>query len=151
MDRKPGVDRSSRGDGPPRSRISLPAHRSRTAGRQDTTLPASAKFDMPKLETNRLPVPTAEQLRQIVKVCNVGDKAIVLFVADSGPPPRRVINLNWSDVDQATGLVREKQGKKGPSAVMGGTTRRALLAYRRPLSERNDKSPLFQTRRALRP
>jgi hypothetical protein len=39
---------------------------------------------MPKLETKRLPVLTAEQLRQIVKVCSVGDKVIVLFVADSG-------------------------------------------------------------------
>jgi integrase/recombinase XerD len=137
------------------------------AGRKDTTLHANAraiqtllrfwhnegyipqpvKFDMPKLSKKRLPVLTAEQLRQIVKACNVRDKAIVLFMADSGLRRAEVINLNWSDVDMTTGLVRVNQGKgkKNRSAVIGTTTRRALLAYRRTLSERNDKSPLFQT------
>lgn len=46
--------------------------------------PAPVRFEMPKLEKKRLLVLTAEQLRQIVKACNVRDKAIVLFMADSG-------------------------------------------------------------------
>jgi hypothetical protein len=98
VDRKPGLDKSYPGDGSPRSRISLPAHRCWTEGHDPTRkrpsdtnslkvwyaeghIPALVKFDMPKLETKRLPVLTAEQLRQIVKVCNVREKPIVLFVA----------------------------------------------------------------------
>jgi site-specific recombinase XerD len=46
--------------------------------------PTPIKFDMPKLSKKRLPVLTVEQLKQIVKACNVRDKAIVLFMADSG-------------------------------------------------------------------
>jgi site-specific recombinase XerD len=137
------------------------------SGRKDTTLHANArairtllrfwhsegytaslvKFDMPRLEKKRLPVLTAEQLKQIVKVCNVRDRAIILFMADSGLRRREVIRLNWSDVDMQSGLVRVRQGKgkKDRSAVIGATTRRALLAYRRTVSHA-DNLPLFQTR-----
>jgi len=90
-------------------------------------------FDMPRLEKKRLPVLSSGELYQIVKACNVRDKAIVLFMVDSGLRRQEVINLNWSDVDIQTGLVRVKQGKgkKDRSAVIGAVTRRALLAYRR--------------------
>jgi site-specific recombinase XerD len=88
------------------------------------------------------------QLRQIVKACNVRDRALILFMVDSGLRRRETINLNWSDVDMTSGLLRVKEGKgkKDRSAVIGATTRRALLAYRRTLSTIADKSPLFQTR-----
>jgi site-specific recombinase XerD len=111
-------------------------------------IPAPVRFDMPRLEKKRLPVLTAEQLRTVAHACNVRDKAIILFMVDSGLRRRETINLNWSDVDMTSGLVRVRQGKgkKDRSAVIGATTRRALLAYRRTLSDRDDKSPLFQTR-----
>jgi site-specific recombinase XerD len=112
--------------------------------------PAPVRFEMPKLEKKRLPVLTAGELREIVKACNVRDKAIVLFMADSGLRRAEVIALNWSDVDMTSGLVRVKRGKgkKERSAVIGATTRRALLAYRRKLYQAEtvrDNSPLFQT------
>ena len=137
------------------------------AGRKDTTLHANArairtllrfwyaenyipqliKFDMPRLEKKRLPVLTADQLRQIVKACNVRDKALVLFMVDSGLRRAEVIRLNWGDVDMQSGLVRVRRGKgkKDCSAVIGATTRRALLAYRQTVSNA-DNMPLFQTR-----
>jgi len=118
------------------------------AGRKDTTLHANARairtllrfwntegyiptairFDMPRLEKKRLPVLTADELRQILKACNVRDKALVLFLVDSGLQRVEVIRLNWSDVDMQSGLVRMRQekGKKDRSAVIGATTRRAL-------------------------
>jgi site-specific recombinase XerD len=107
--------------------------------------PAPVRFDMPKLEKKRLPVLTTEQLRQIVKAANVRDKAIVLFMTDSGLRRGEVIRLNWADVDMQTGLVRVKlgKGKKDRSAVIGARTRRALLAYRRTLEDR--QGVLFQT------
>jgi site-specific recombinase XerD len=136
------------------------------AGKADTTLHANArairtllrfwhnegyianpvKFDMPKLFKKRLAVLTAEQLRQIVKACNVRDKALILSMADSGLRRGEVIALNWSDVDMQSGLVRVRQGKgrKDRSAVIGATVRRVLLAYRRTLADRD--GALFQTR-----
>ena len=91
-------------------------------------MPALIKFDMPKLSKKRLPVLTVEQLKQIVKACNVRDKAIVLFMADSGLRRGELIALNWSDVEMSSGLVRVRQGKgkKDRSAVIGAKVRRAL-------------------------
>ena len=95
--------------------------------------PVRVLFDMPKVAKKRLPVLTAEQLKQIVKVCNVRDRAIVLFMADSGVRNSETCALNWGDVDIKSGLVRVRHGKgrKDRSAVVGATARRALLAYRR--------------------
>lgn len=57
---------------------------------------------------------------------------------------------DWGDVDLETGLVRVKQGKgrKDRSAVIGAKTRRALLAYRRTLTDRD--GVLFQTETGTR-
>lgn len=110
-------------------------------------IPTLIKFDMPRLEKKRLPVLTADQLREILKASNARDKAVVLFMVDSGLRRAEVIRLNWGDVDMQTGLVEVKQGKgkKDRSAVIGATTRRALLGYRRSLSPIGDTSALFQT------
>ena len=111
------------------------------------------KLDLPKLAKKRLPVLNAQQLGQIVKVCNVRDKAIVLFMTDSGLRRQETVNLNWGDVDIQSGLVRVKQGKgkKDRSAVIGATARRALLAYRRTITLSPDSTaPLFQARGGTR-
>lgn len=139
-----------------------------TKGRKDTTLHANArairtllrfwhnegyiplpvKFEMPKLAKKRLPVLSAEQLQTVIKACNVRDRAIVLLMADSGLRRAEVCALDWQDVDMQTGLVRVKQGKgrKDRSAVIGSTTRRALLAYRRTLGNYPDNLPIFRSR-----
>ncbi len=108
-------------------------------------IPQLITFDMPRLEKKRLLVLTADQLRQIVKACNARDKAIVLFMADSGLRRAEVVSLNWQDIDMQSGLVKVRQGKgkKDRSSVIGATTRRALLAYRRTLADRD--GILFQT------
>jgi site-specific recombinase XerD len=121
-------------------------------------LPEQIRFDMPRLTKKRLPVLTAEQLGQIVKACNTRDRAIILFMADSGLRKSEVIRLNWPDVDMQSGLVHVRQGKgrKDRSAVIGATTRRVLLAYRRTLTNRDPgkgsrgDGPLFQTREGTR-
>jgi integrase/recombinase XerD len=118
--------------------------------RAEGYIPMVIKFEMPKLSKKRLPVLTAEQLNLVVKACNKRDKAIVLFLVDSGLRRAEACALNWSDVDMQTGLVRVKQGKgrKDRSAVIGAKTRRALLAYRRTLTDR--EGVLFQTERGTR-
>jgi len=103
------------------------------------------KFDLPKLEKKRLLVLSPEQLRTILKACNIRDKALVLLMVDSGLRRGEVCALNWIDVDMTTGLVMVRRGKGGKarSSVIGAKTRRALLAYRRTLADRD--GVLFQT------
>lgn len=93
---------------------------------------------------------TAEQVQTVVKACNVRDKALILFMVDSGLRRAEVCALNWGDVNMQNGLVKVMQGKgkKDRSAVIGATTRRALLAYRRTLADRD--GVLFQSRNGAR-
>lgn len=113
-------------------------------------IPAAIRFEMPKLTKKRLPVLTVAEVGKVVKACSVRDKAIVLLMVDSGLRRAEVCALNWSDVNIETGLIRVKQGKgrKDRSSVIGITTRRALLAYRRTLVNRD--GPLFKTESGTR-
>ena len=138
-----------------------------SSGKKDTTLHANArairtlvrfwhsegympqlvKFEMPKLAKKRLPVLKADELQQIIKACNVRDKALVLFMADSGLRRGETINLTWADVNMSNGLILVKQGKgrKDRASVIGATTRRALLKYKRTIDHSNNM-PIFQSR-----
>jgi len=113
-------------------------------------MPTLIKFDMPKLSKKRLPVLTVEQLKQVLSVCNKRDKALVMFMVDSGLRRAEVCALNWRDVDMTSGLVivRMGKGKKDRASAIGAKTRRALLAYRRTLADRD--SVLFQTETGTR-
>jgi integrase len=84
-------------------------------------IPAPVRFELPKLTKKRLPVLTAEQLRQIVKACMV----------DSGLRRAEVCALIW-------------KGRKDRSGVISANTMRALLAYRRTL--KTESTVLFQSR-----
>lgn len=74
------------------------------------------------------------------------DKAVILFLVDTGLRSMEFCALTWGDVDISSGLVRVVRGKGGKarSVVIGVTTRRALLAYRRQIKPESD-DPLFQT------
>lgn len=107
-------------------------------------------FDMPKIAKKRLPVLTGDQVKEIVKACDVRDRAIVLFMADSGLRRGEVCALDWADVDMQSGTVIVKRGKGGKPRIsrIGAKTRRALLAYRRTLADR--EGVLFRSRRGDR-
>jgi len=111
-------------------------------------IPAPVSLTMPKMEKKRLPVLSADELNQIVNAAKPRDKALILLMADSGLRRAEVIALNWSDIDIMSGLVKVKRGKGGKarSAVIGATTRRVLLAYRRILGNPTNDSPLFLSR-----
>jgi hypothetical protein len=55
-------------------------------------IPAPVHFDMPKLAKKRLLKLSAEQLQTIIKACHIRDRAVVLFMADSGLPALRPSN-----------------------------------------------------------
>ena len=110
-------------------------------------LPQPVTFEMPKVGEKRLPYLTAEQIEQLLKVCTPREKALVMFLVDSGLRRQELCNLTRQDVDLQTGMVRVRQGKgkKDRLAMIGATTRRALLAYLRTCRNRDDNAPLFQT------
>jgi site-specific recombinase XerD len=110
-------------------------------------MPNLVQFEMPRLEKKRMLVLDIDQLRQVIAIGGTRDRAIVLFMADSGLRRGEVCALNWGDVDMMSGLVRVKQGKgkKDRVAVVGAATRRALLKYRSKVDHK-DNMPLFQSR-----
>ena len=116
-------------------------------------MPGLTIFPMPKIAKKRLPILSADQVRMVIKACrSKRDKAVILLLVDTGLRRSEMINLNWSDVDMVSGLARVNRGKGGKarSVVLGATTRRALLAYRRLLSSAGDDSPLIQLQRGGR-
>lgn len=109
------------------------------------------KIKMPKIAEKRLLCLTAEQVEKLIKACDeTRDKALILLMVDTGLRREEVLSLDWEDVDITTGVVRVERGKGGKarSVVVGVTTRRALLAYRRELNM--PAGPLFVTRDSLR-
>lgn len=112
-------------------------------------LPSPIEFATPKVADKRLPVLSAYELQTVVKAAdNPRDRALVLFMVDSGLRRAETSDLNWGDVDFSSGLIRVRRGKGGKarSAVIGATARRALLAYRRTLGDTSDTAPVFQSR-----
>jgi len=112
-------------------------------------IPQPIRFAMPKVAKKRLLSLDADNLQRVINSCNnPRDKAIITFMADSGTRRGETINLNWGDVDIKSGLVRIQKGKGGKarSVVIGATTRRVLLKYRRTVEDHTDTAPLFQSR-----
>lgn len=116
-------------------------------------LPAPVVFQIPKVSRKRLPTLDADHLAKVINACdNPRDKALTMLMADSGLRLAELAALNWGDVDIQSGLVRVRHGKGGKarSVVMGATTRRALLAYRRTIRDTQDDAPMFQPRQSGR-
>lgn len=105
------------------------------------------KFNMPALAQKRLRCLTAEEVADLIKAAvTPRDKALVMFMVDTGIRREELCNLNWGHVDLDVGVVRIDHGKGGKArtVVAGNTTRRALLRYKRTVTSDDDK-PLFQT------
>jgi site-specific recombinase XerD len=108
---------------------------------------AAIEITLPKLLKKKLPRLSPAELDKVLKQCKIRDRAILVFMADSGLRRQEIINLNWDDVNMQTGLVSVRQGKGGKdrSAVVGARCRRVLLAYRRSLPVVWMEGVLFKT------
>jgi integrase len=107
---------------------------------------------MPRVEQKKMRVLSPEELNQILKVCKKPrEKALILFLVDSGMRRSEARSLNWIDVDIPSGVVniRRSKSKKARSVFIGVKTRRALLRYRRTVSH-EDNAPVFQTQSGTR-
>ena len=100
---------------------------------------------MPKVTQKNFPVLTSEQLVLVIKACKKPrDKALVYLMVDTGLRQSEIINLKWGDINLSSGLVRVLHGKGGKdrSVVIGVKTRRALLKYRRTITQ-TIEDPVF--------
>ena len=116
-------------------------------------IPEPVKFQMPKVRKKKMSVLSADELQELITFCKrPQDKALVLFMVDSGLRRAEVIALNWSDLNLENGICRVISGKGGKSrvAVIGPTTRKATQEYRNTLSNVRDEDPLFQSRQGTR-
>jgi integrase/recombinase XerD len=105
-------------------------------------LPQVVKFEMPKLADKKLLVLDAEELKKVISSCKkVRDKALVMFLADTGVRRAELLALTWDDIDMQTGAVKVLRGKGGKfrTVFCGAKTRRALLKYRRELADREGR------------
>jgi integrase/recombinase XerD len=110
-------------------------------------IPEPVTFKMPALAEKRLLCLTATDVQKLLSACQLPrDKALILLMVDTGLRRAEVCALNWKDVDISSGLIHVVRGKGGKarSVVVGATTRRALLAYRRALNP-DPANPVFQT------
>lgn len=105
-------------------------------------------FQIPKPAKKRLLTLNAETLKMLLSMLTVKEKAIVMVLADSGLRRAEACNLCWADINMNSGQVFVLKGKGGkPRATkIGANARRALLKYRRTLTNVTPKSPVFQTR-----
>jgi len=91
-----------------------------------------ARVKMPQVEKREPQVYTPEQIRTILKACiSARDKAMILFLLDTGLRASELLALNVRDVDMGVGTVRVLQGKgqKDRTVYVGATARKALHAY----------------------
>jgi site-specific recombinase XerD len=115
-------------------------------------LPEAVTFQMPRLEKKRLPYLSPEQFKKALKAATTArDRAILLFVVDSGIRRAEMLALNWGDVNFQTGaiIIRKGKGNKARVSAIGAHTRRALISYRRSRNA-GDGDPLFQTDEGMR-
>ena len=103
------------------------------------------KVKAPRLNEEPLEPANIQDVFAMAATCNksfmgLRDRAILLFLLDSGVRARELLALDVEDVDLVGGLVTVRQGKgrKARPVVIGRDARKALRAY---LKSRNDTLP----------
>lgn len=90
------------------------------------------KVSIPKVDKRILPAFTEGDVKQVLAACSGSrDKAILLFLLDTGCRASEFIGLNGGDVNLKDGTARIRQGKgrKDRVVYLGSRTRRAMLRY----------------------
>lgn len=103
------------------------------------------KVKAPRTATEPLEPVSLADVDRMLKTCKSGfhgarDKALLLFLLDTGARAREICAVDLADVDQVTGEVTIRRGKGGHSRAVF-LERKARRAYRAYLKTRTDKSP----------
>jgi len=109
------------------------------------------KIKAPKVSQVPLEPVSGEAIRQILETCRTNkftdlrDRAIILFLFDTGVRANELLSLNIDDVDLYSGhcLIKNGKGGKYRTVIIGKTTTDSISAY---LMIRSDNNPaLFVT------
>ena len=102
------------------------------------------KVKAPKMSIEPLDPVDIEAVKAMMEVCSHNltgqrDKAIMLFLLDTGVRASELVSINLEDVNPITGdiLVRVGKGRKPRTVYLGSKSRKALRAY---LKLRQDSS-----------
>jgi site-specific recombinase XerD len=106
------------------------------------------KVKMPQLEKKVLEAVDLRDVHTLLKACNYErDKAIFLFLLDSGVRASELCALNVEDVDFESGevTVRRGKGQKGRTTFVGPRTRKQVVRYfiKERMNDQQDQEPLF--------
>ena len=109
------------------------------------------KVKAPKLVPETLPGIPIQDVLKMVDSCKTKeaqrDKAVLLFLVDTGARASEVISLDIDDVDFITGSIRIKHGKgnKSRTVFIGRRCRRELRRYINSRDKFNQNGPLWVT------
>jgi site-specific recombinase XerD len=105
-----------------------------------------AKVKLPRVEKKILDALTALEMQTILKSCqSARDRAICLYLLDTGMRASELIALNVEDIDMTAGTINVRLGKgqKGRVTYIGATTRKQLHRYWLKRADLSPKSPAF--------
>jgi integrase len=87
------------------------------------------KVAMPKVKQKKMEVLSPDEIKTLLKEACLRDRALVLFLIDSGARRSEALGLEWSDIDFNTGsvLIRNGKGGKARTVAIGVNTRRTLI------------------------
>ena len=118
---------------------------------EDEVEPENWSNPIQKVKAPRVPVEALEPVEfetvsQMINTCEsntftgIRDKAILLFLLDTGVRAGEFLSINIEDINQARGdiLIREGKGKKPRYVYVGKHAKRALRKY---LAKRSDNYP----------
>ena len=114
------------------------------------------KVKPPKLPKEVIEGVSLEDIQRMLAACQgrgfteLRDKALLLFLLDTGSRAGETLAIDLADVDFATGsvLIRKGKGSKQRMVYFSKTTRRALMAYLR--ARRDDHPALWVNERGER-
>jgi site-specific recombinase XerD len=101
---------------------------------EEKYIPERIKFDMPRVGKKRLPYLTADQVSKVYAACTTTrDKLIFSLLVDSGLRRNEALAVLWKNVNLENGIITVVQGKgkKDRITIIGSSTLRLLLKYRR--------------------
>ena len=104
------------------------------------------KVQMPRLEKKILEALSPTDIHAILRSCiSERDKALCLFLLDSGVRASELVALNVGDIDLKTGvvLVRLGKGQKGRTTYVGARTRKQIKRYWAERSDTRPHTPAF--------
>jgi site-specific recombinase XerD len=97
------------------------------------------KIKLPKLAIDPLTPVELDTVKALIETCNANqligarDKAIILFLIDTGVRANELLSIGRADIDLILGavIIRLGKGRKPRSVFIGKSTRRAIKAYLR--------------------